>query len=64
MTHRNWLMKFTHMKKDDQTHDESETEEPRENEIEETKDSGDGNNNEEQKKFGIQQRTMRHTEVE
>ena len=32
---------------DDQTQDESETEEPKENEIEETKDSGDGNNTEE-----------------
>ena len=38
---------------DDQTQDESETEEPRENEMEETKDSGDGNNTEEQKKLGI-----------
>ena len=38
---------------DDQTQDESETEEIKENEIEETKDSGDGNNTEEQKKFGI-----------
>ena len=38
---------------DDQTQDESETDEPRENEIEETKDSGDGNNTEEQKKLGI-----------
>ena len=38
---------------DDQTRDESETEEPRENEMEETKDSSDGNNTEEQKKFGI-----------
>ena len=38
---------------DDQTQDESETEEPKENEIEETKDSGDGNNTEEQKKLGI-----------
>ena len=38
---------------DDQTQDESETDEPRENEIEETKDSGDGNNIEEQKKLGI-----------
>ena len=37
----------------DQTQDESETEQPRENEIEETKDSGDGNNTEEQKKLGI-----------
>ena len=38
---------------DDQTQEESETEEPKENEIEETKDSGDGNNTEEQKKLGI-----------
>ena len=38
---------------DDQTQDESETDEPREEEIEETKDSGDGNNTEEQKKLGI-----------
>ena len=38
---------------DDQTQGESDTEEPRENEIEETKDSGDGNNTEEQKKLGI-----------
>ena len=38
---------------DDQTQDESETDEPRENEIEETKDSSDGNNTEEQKKLGI-----------
>ena len=38
---------------DDQTQDESETEEPRENEIKETKDSGDGNNTEEQKKLKI-----------
>ena len=38
---------------DDQTQDESDTEEPRENEIEETKDNGDGNNTEEQKKLGI-----------
>ena len=37
----------------DQTQDESETEEARENEIEETKDRGDGNNTEEQKKLGI-----------
>ena len=39
--------------KDDQTQGESDTDEPRENEIEETKDSGDGNNTEEQKKLGI-----------
>ena len=38
---------------DDQTQDEGETDEPKENEIEETKDSGDGNNTEEQKKLGI-----------
>ena len=38
---------------DDQTQEESETDEPKENEIEETKDSGDGNNTEEQKKLGI-----------
>ena len=38
---------------DDQTQDERETKEPKENEIEETKDSGDGNNTEEQKKLGI-----------
>ena len=38
---------------DDQTQGESDTEEPKENEIEETKDSGDGNNTEEQKKLGI-----------
>ena len=34
---------------DDQTQEESETEEPKENEIEETKDSGDGNNTEDKK---------------
>ena len=38
---------------DDQSQDESETEEPIENKIEETNDSGDGNNTEEQKKLGI-----------
>ena len=38
---------------DDQTQEESERDEPRENEIDETKDSGDGNNTEEQKKLGI-----------
>ena len=37
----------------DQTQEERETEEPKENEIEETKDSGDGNSTEEQKKLGI-----------
>ena len=44
---------FYSHEEDDQTQDESETEEPRENKIEETKDSGDGNNTEEQKKLGI-----------
>ena len=38
---------------DDQTQEESEPEELKENEIEETKDSGDGSNTEEQKKLGI-----------
>ena len=38
---------------DDQTQEESETEEAKENEIEETKDSDDGNNTEVQKKLGI-----------
>ena len=38
---------------DDQTQEESETDEPRKNEIDETKDSDDGNNTEEQKKLGI-----------
>ena len=44
---------FYSHEEDDQTQDESETEEPRENEIEETKDSGDGNNTEEHKKLEI-----------
>ena len=44
---------FYSHEEDDQTQDESETEEPRENEIEETKDSGDGNNTEEQRNLGI-----------
>ena len=43
---------FYSHEEDDQTQDESETEEPRENETE-TKDSGDVNNTEEQKKLGI-----------
>ena len=43
---------FYSHKKDDQTQDENETDELIENEIE-TKDSGDGNNTEEQKKLGI-----------
>ena len=38
---------------DDQTQEESEPEELKESEIEETKNSGDGNNTEEQKKLGI-----------
>ena len=38
---------------DDQTQEESETDEPREIEIDETKDSDDGNNTDEQKKLGI-----------
>ena len=37
---------------DDQTQEESETEEIKESETEETKNSGDGNNTEEQKKLG------------
>ena len=44
---------FYSHEEDDQTQDEIETEEPRESEIEETKDSSDGNNTEEQKKLGI-----------
>ena len=44
---------FYSPEEDDQTQDESKTDEPRENEIEETKDSGDGNNTEEQKILGI-----------
>ena len=43
---------FYSHEEDDQTQDESETGEPRENEIE-SKHSGDGNNTEEQKKLGI-----------
>ena len=43
---------FSH-DEDDQTQEESKTYELKENEIEEIKDSGDGNNNEEQKKLGI-----------
>ena len=39
--------------KDDLTQDESETDEPKKNEIEETKDSGDGNNTEEQRNLGL-----------
>ena len=43
---------FYSHEEDDQTQDESDTEDPRENEIE-TKDSGDGNNTDEQKKLGV-----------
>ena len=43
---------FYSHEEDDQTQDESEAGDPRENEIE-TKDSGDCNNTEEQKKLGI-----------
>ena len=43
---------FYSHEEDDQTQDESESDEPIENEIE-TRDSGDGNNTEEQKKLGI-----------
>ena len=38
---------------DDQTQEESETEEPKENEIEETKESGDGNNIEKKRNLGL-----------
>ena len=44
---------FYSHEEDDQTQDESETEDPRQNEIEETKDNCDGNYTEEQKKLGI-----------
>ena len=44
---------FYSLDEDDQTQEESETEELKENEIEVSKDSGDGNNTEEQKKLGI-----------
>ena len=54
---------FYSHEEDDQTQDESETEEPRENEIE-TKDSGDGNNTEEQKKVGIDIQMIGAREVE
>ena len=50
---KNLVDEFYLYEEDDQTQDESETEEPRENEIKETKDSGDNNNTEEQKKLGI-----------
>ena len=45
--------------KDDQTQEESEAEEIKETETEETKNSGDGHNTEEQKKFGIDIETIR-----
>ena len=54
---------FYSHEEDDQTQDESETEEPRESEIE-TKDSGDGNNTEEQKKLGIDIQMIGAREVE
>ena len=44
---------FYSHEEDYETQDESETEESRKNEIEETKDNGDGNTTEEQKKLGI-----------
>ena len=44
---------FYSLDEDDQTQEESETEELKENEIEVSKDSGDGNNTEEQTKLGI-----------
>ena len=44
---------FYYHDEDDQTEEESETEEINESEIEETKNCGDGNNTEEQKKLGI-----------
>ena len=47
------VVEFYSHEEDDQTQVDSETEEPRENKIEETKDSGDGNNTLEQKKLGI-----------
>ena len=54
---------FYSHEEDDQTQAESETKEPRENEIE-TKDSGDGNNTEEQKKLGIDIQMIGAREVE
>ena len=54
---------FYSHEEDDQTQEESETEEPRENEIE-TKDSGDGNNTEEQKKLGKDIQMIGAREVE
>ena len=44
---------FYSHEKDDQTQDESETEDPRENEIKETKDNSDGNNTEGEKELWI-----------
>ena len=38
---------------DDQTQEESKVDEPNENKVEKTNDSGDGNNTEEQKRLGI-----------
>ena len=55
---------FYSHEEDDQTQDESETEEPRENKLEETKDRGDSNNTEEQKKLGIDIQMIGAREVE
>ena len=55
---------FYSPEEDNQTQDESVTDEPRENKIEETKDSGDGNNTEEQKKLGIDIQMIGAREVE
>ena len=46
-------MNFTPLTKMIRPKKKSETDEPKENEIEETKDSEDGNNTEEHKKLGI-----------
>ena len=48
---------YSHVE-DDQTQEESEAEELQESEKEDTKDSGDGNNTEEQKKLGIDIQTI------
>ena len=50
---KNLIDEFYSHDKDDQIQEESETEEIKETETEETKNSGDGNNIEEQKKLGI-----------
>ena len=46
-------MNFIHMMRMTRPKEESETEEIKEAETEETKNNGDGNNTEEQKKLGI-----------